>query len=96
MASAILQVWIRQHTQTPFQGMEAARLHCTPDNVVLLELGRFSSERLNALEDHGFNLHPYWDYSFKPLTRGYREAFYVLPCQRPSDTLSLRNMGVFF
>lgn len=54
--SAMFQVLVRLNTQSPFQAVNAPRLHCTSNGSVLLEAERFPIQSLEALERNGFRL----------------------------------------
>ena len=64
MLSGIFQTLVRLRSQTPFQSVEAPRLHCTPDGQVFLEAERFSDRALDALKRQGFILHHYEPWAF--------------------------------
>jgi len=65
VASAIFQVMARLGRQSPFEAVQAPRLHTTPQGMVLYERERFSADAIAALARRGFDLKCYAPYSLK-------------------------------
>lgn len=65
LASGIFQVLVRLKRQSPFDAVQAPRLHCTPESQVFFEADRVSNRNLEALSRHGFSLRPLAPYSFQ-------------------------------
>jgi len=61
---AIVQVLLRLRKQSPFDAVEAPRLHCSLDGKVSLEASRMRSDIPEALSRAGFELDPRDPYSF--------------------------------
>jgi gamma-glutamyltranspeptidase/glutathione hydrolase len=61
---AIVQVLLRLKNQSPFDAVEAPRLHCSLDGKVSLEVSRMRSDIPEALERAGFELDLRDPYSF--------------------------------
>ncbi|MET0105462.1 MAG: gamma-glutamyltransferase [Sedimenticola sp.] len=64
--SGVFQVLVRLAMgQTPFEAVQAPRLHCTPEREVLLEAERFPDAVTKQLSSQGFNVHVLEPYAFK-------------------------------
>ena len=58
------QVLVRLRTHSPFEAVDAPRLHCTPEGKVSLEASRFRDDIPKALKRHGFEVDERDPYSF--------------------------------
>ena len=65
LASAIFQVLLRLRRQSPFEAVHAPRLHCTPEDLVLLEAERVPTATLEALGKRRFVVEALEPYSFR-------------------------------
>lgn len=76
-ASGVFQVLLRLQKQGAFEAVQAPRLHCTPDNVVICEAERFDREVLEYLSRLGFQITPFgesWAFSAGGLHLAGRDA----------------------
>ena len=64
IASSILQVLIRLRNSSPLAAVDAPRLHCSLHGVASVEASRVSTDVLEALERHGFEVDRRDAYSF--------------------------------
>jgi gamma-glutamyltranspeptidase/glutathione hydrolase len=64
IVTAILQVLLRLRSQSPFDAVEAPRLHCSAEGKVSLEAPRFRDDVERALRQRGFEIDAREDYSF--------------------------------
>ncbi|MGD9200802.1 MAG: gamma-glutamyltransferase, partial [Chitinispirillia bacterium] len=64
MISGIFQVLVRLRSQSEYTAVAAPRLHCTPENELYLEAGRFRPETLKHLRKHSFTMIPYDEWAF--------------------------------
>ncbi|HSM14939.1 MAG TPA: gamma-glutamyltransferase [Thermoanaerobaculia bacterium] len=64
IVTAILQVMLRLRTLTPFESVDAPRLHATLEGKVALEATRFRDDIPALLESHGFTVDRRDPYSF--------------------------------
>jgi gamma-glutamyltranspeptidase/glutathione hydrolase len=64
IVSAIAQVLLRINRQSPFEAVNAPRLHCSLDGKVSLEASRMRSDIPVALARHGFEIDERDPYSF--------------------------------
>jgi gamma-glutamyltranspeptidase/glutathione hydrolase len=61
---SILQVLLRLGRHTPYEAVDAPRLHCSIDGVVSLEASRMRDDIPEALTRHGFSVRERDPYSF--------------------------------
>ena len=64
IASSILQVLIRLRESSPLAAVDAPRLHCSLHGVASVEAARVSTDVLEALQRHGFEVDRRDAYSF--------------------------------
>jgi len=64
IASAVAQVLLRLGRQSPFEAVDAPRLHCSADGAVNLEGPRMRDDIPRILEEHGFEVRIREAYSF--------------------------------
>jgi gamma-glutamyltranspeptidase/glutathione hydrolase len=64
IVTSLLQVLVRLRTHSPFEAVDAPRLHCTPEGKVSLEASRFRDDIPKALKRHGFEVDERDPYSF--------------------------------
>jgi len=64
IASSILQVLIRLRSSSPLAAVDAPRLHCSLHGVASVEASRVSTDVLDALQRHGFDVDRRDPYSF--------------------------------
>jgi gamma-glutamyltranspeptidase/glutathione hydrolase len=64
ITSSIFQVLLRLDRQSPFQAVDAPRLHCSLDGEVSLEASRMRDDIPSALEHNGFKVDTRDPYSF--------------------------------
>jgi gamma-glutamyltranspeptidase/glutathione hydrolase len=64
IVTAVLQVLMRLLRQSPFDAVEAPRLHCSAEGRVSLEAPRFRDDVERALRAHDFEIDAREDYSF--------------------------------
>jgi gamma-glutamyltranspeptidase/glutathione hydrolase len=64
IVTTVLQVLLRLPRQSPFNAVEAPRLHCSVDGRVSLEAPRFRDDVEQALRAQGFEIDTREDYSF--------------------------------
>ena len=64
IVTAVLQVLLRLLRQSPFDAVEAPRLHCSVEGKVSLEAPRFRDDVERALAAQGFDIDAREDYSF--------------------------------
>jgi gamma-glutamyltranspeptidase/glutathione hydrolase len=64
IVSAIAQVLVRLEDMSPFNAVDAPRLHCSTDGVVSLEASRMRDDVLSRLREHGFEIDVRDPYSF--------------------------------
>jgi gamma-glutamyltranspeptidase/glutathione hydrolase len=61
---SILQVLLRLGRHTPYEAVDAPRLHCSIDGVVSLEASRMRDDIPEALRKHGFEIRERDPYAF--------------------------------
>ncbi len=61
---SIVQVLLRLRRQSPYEAVDAPRLHSSIDGVVSLEAGRMADDIPEILARHGFEIKEREDYSF--------------------------------
>jgi len=64
IVSSILQVLLRLGRQTPYEAVDAPRLHCSLEGTVSLEAPRMRDDIPRLLEKHGFQIDERDSYSF--------------------------------
>jgi len=64
ITSALLQVLARLDFQSPFEAVEAGRLHATAERGLLIERGRVPAEAVRVLQDRGYRITTRRDYSY--------------------------------
>lgn len=64
IASTVAQVLLHLKTESPFDAVDAPRLHCSINNVVSLEAPRLRNDIPPFLRDHGFEVKERDSYSF--------------------------------
>jgi len=64
IASSVAQVLLRLKHHSPFEAVDAPRLHCGVDGTVSLEVSRMRSDIPEALRRHGFEIDERDPYSF--------------------------------
>jgi gamma-glutamyltranspeptidase/glutathione hydrolase len=64
MASGMFQVLVRLLSQSRFEAVKAARLHCTPEREVFLEAERFDPAAVEILQRRGFTISHYDAWAF--------------------------------
>jgi gamma-glutamyltranspeptidase/glutathione hydrolase len=64
IVTTVLQVLLRLLRQSPFDAVEAPRLHCSADGKISLEAPRFRDDVERALRAQGFEIDTREDYSF--------------------------------
>jgi gamma-glutamyltranspeptidase/glutathione hydrolase len=64
ITSSILQVLLRLGSHTPYEAVDAPRLHCSIDGVVSLEASRMRDDIPEALQRHGFSVRERDPYAF--------------------------------
>jgi gamma-glutamyltranspeptidase/glutathione hydrolase len=64
ITSSIFQVLLRLDRQSPFQAVDAPRLHCSLNGEVSLEASRMRDDIPTALENRGFKVDIRDPYSF--------------------------------
>jgi gamma-glutamyltranspeptidase/glutathione hydrolase len=64
IASAVLQVLLRLESTSPFDAVDAPRLHCSIDGTVSLEASRMRDDIIDLLRHRGFEVDERDPYSF--------------------------------
>ena len=64
ITSAVAQVLIRLKNHTPFEAVDAPRLHCSADGKVSLEASRMRDDIPDALREKGFEIDEREAYAF--------------------------------
>jgi len=64
IASSVAQVLLRLRNHSPFEAVDAPRLHCAVDGTVSLEISRMRSDIPDALRRYGFEIDERDPYSF--------------------------------